>query len=1541
MGCITLAFVSVMLMAAFVAAQHMGGERLKSCDLVYVSGVAGKNNTLHLGLVSTDESVGALEFMLYYFNNNTEMMKGDAPFWLVNYNFKRIFGVNDTSDAIFVSKLDEKVKGKSPDESSQLNLDYYGLGPYDDIRRVHCRVDSRTLHSAMGGGKNYRLVNFNRTTRVLLIVFRLCSVTLFICIITAFLAAAYDPFIIAYVVSACYQQYLKWRKNAEKRAIERRLRQLGAKPFSWWEKVFGQRIGAVDDAVTVRYIRAWHEAYTRSSNSDADLLLELYTKIETLEKSLSVILSVQTFNSFTNLSLWQKRELATWCEKNCVGVLYLNFAEADMQKLTHGELVYLFFVFIHVEFQVFGDNNLSFSCMQSFLNLRDLPKSVGDSYEFLKQRSYDINSAVVVRGVKDKDDAKDFDPITITEYEMPTYGRNVFRHLIRKRDRKSTGKNSKFFVQSGGSADEMRKYKEQQQYIFDKFDEFLGRSRDDRGNGAQGSYQELFQQFMAGPDVNQERLERQFGTDATFRIIRTRKHGPQILVETESLLSEQLCDPSKMQFTQNVTSGLETRRSLVDVFNKHSTSKLRIENDEKTHAGSSVGVLMAGNKFVTNPAEQAAAMAAAPKNNKESWDKMAEAIEKRIIPQSQQVQVEAPKRSRSQPVRPHTQVDSAAGKPQFEKRGRKPAKQARLEMAVPGSNPVSIVSLGYATRGGEFHGNGVFVNIAGRTYFMTNVHAAEAYDQNTRFQVFNYLAKEVERSSKDGKPLPMKIAAKNLDILLIPIEQRLDCCVKFASSMPVPGDIVQLFCFHPVTKIPINGVGKVQKVNTDVNNLTVVAHSCSTDYGYCRGPFFNKNGDYLGGQKFANVPVGNGSFPGFELDLVFVNNGYSGITTLGLTGFDKIEASSGYALVQGPRKTLQIDHPTLELYDPFTAVYKEDSEPQTEDPMVYGADFDEAASAIDGMHELLEMWELASSVGEMMTSMRVFNDGSIVKDVAEQTVKIYELYSDVILSPGIRRNTFGDNPGWNYVMDDKIYQPAHEGLDHEERFYCGHWRLKPGLRNVKNELQEFRGVTLDKSFEKAVGPYFTLMADYDSNTAVNYYRSNSRGAHERMLHFVDCLELNSKAGWVAPEMSTKEYIIALGKQRFPASDDHFMVGRHVLAANATDYLFRLEEGDEVTAPYVVFGKMDKYSYKKIAAEKVRTIQACDVYTKLIWYWVRKESDDLWIAQAANPCMAEDPLSAARFMTGVNPNAPVDEMRKRIYLGSCFSASTDVTGWDRRMPRALIWYFFYVYIKLLCPGIPEGLLKFLFYNTACSTLWTPDGEELQKSDGNPSGFPNTLLLNCIVHAALIHMALHQNLSGYGGDRHDVNILGKVFYEVCGDDCRLWFKDVETGPEWTEERCEIFFRQYIAWWNKFLPWDLKEEGKQWFGHIQWNGLRGVRYTAAVEGRMNQIFRAPMFVGRRLISICMGGNAVMLSPLAESYRCLGTLHSEEKNLAEALREERLQGVEAALSINVLLHVWGYLYDTNIAAARIKWEGKFTLIRALKNFQCLVELD
>lgn len=459
--------------------------------------------------------------------------------------------------------------------------------------------------------------------------------------------------------------------------------------------------------------------------------------------------------------------------------------------------------------------------------------------------------------------------------------------------------------------------------------------------------------------------------------------------------------------------------------------------------------------------------------------------------------------------------------------------------------------------------------------------------------------------------------------------------------------------------------------------------------------------------------------------------------------------------------------------------------------------------------------------------------------------------------------------GVNYLKGDKFLRMPHvsEGKVYkwieDDSMVPLHVPLKPSPELVVRELERFREalpnnkpprhfldlaeryiLSLDeRSFSFWLPPEFSLHSD----------------SFKRMLNCVLSLDSSAQAGFVVNGTcnTQKELLQLLG-------EGNEEVGAYSLASLTLQVIDYICQGYYFPELWYTFGKDDFYKLSKLAKDKTRSIQSCSVIFKLIWMYCFGVSDKRWSDDAFNN----------HCIITVKRNEPIPSNICEIYRKAKYCESTDVDQFDRSAPAYLLQSFVYSYLRHQIYGIPLEVLHYVFLNLAGSIMIRPDNSIQVKERGNPSGFPNTIRLNCY----LLRMAVYTTLFElYNVDSLDDlrNMDKEVWPEFCGDDLRIWVGDKALYNYSKFE--EIFYKN--------LPWTLTYNGKGDFNNA-------VEFIGCTIGEMNGHFYHMLVHSYKIVS-----------------KLTWQMHTDvDKQI------QQFQGIVVSLLPNIIMHKTGKRIDPSI---------------------------
>jgi hypothetical protein len=381
---------------------------------------------------------------------------------------------------------------------------------------------------------------------------------------------------------------------------------------------------------------------------------------------------------------------------------------------------------------------------------------------------------------------------------------------------------------------------------------------------------------------------------------------------------------------------------------------------------------------------------------------------------------------------------------------------------------------------------------------------------------------------------------------------------------------------------------------------------------------------------------------------------------------------------------------------------------------------------------------------------------------------------------------------------------------------------------------------------------------------------------------LDGLDLTRSAGPTACSLTANDYILALGKGDMEVGKER-LIDRSLRLYNSI-----IASGPELDfdKPGVdadlmqdcsfwnVIGKQDGYKAKKLPVHDPpgsgRTIQAPCLELKLLWKAIYGLNDDMWVSRPDSWVHA-----------GEDCDKPVSHHHMDVLAKALGCIAADLTAFDRLMLQPMINAFFMFYLREVAPGVPKAWNRYLAVITACGPLQLSDGTIYLRTRGNPSGFMNTLRLNCVVHLMClfyilsIRLDIQDPLELCNFLKHECSI------SICGDDSRFFaltqraFDAFDLGNQGAA---------YLRCWATHLPWEVKLEG-------------AAVYTTQMLLAERALATPPMVSRRYLI---MGG--VLWEPLYNISRTLKRLASCE----DRAPQDEMALIDSAASTLALQIFW-----------------------------------
>ncbi len=289
----------------------------------------------------------------------------------------------------------------------------------------------------------------------------------------------------------------------------------------------------------------------------------------------------------------------------------------------------------------------------------------------------------------------------------------------------------------------------------------------------------------------------------------------------------------------------------------------------------------------------------------------------------------------------------------------------------------------------------------------------------------------------------------------------------------------------------------------------------------------------------------------------------------------------------------------------------------------------------------------------------------------------------------------------------------------------------------------------------------------------------------------------------------------------------------------------------------VMGKKDGYKHagQHPKVDVGRTVQAPCFELKVIWKVVMGASDEKWGKRDWT------------YRTGYDFNRPLPPHLALQMAAALGVVAFDETAFDRRIPPRMLWAFFMEYLPMVVKGVSMKWLAYMHWITQDSIMQMTDGAFYVKHQGNPSGFMNTLRLNCIVQKLLWCIILTIRLEELG-DPCEVDdcvkcfstpdACGDIFDEICGDDSRV-FAMTEKGMKILD--IPNGSKAVLRIWEECFPWDVRVEG-----------VATLDPKLPIAARMLLI---PPFISRQVVVM----DGYLWTPLCCPSRCLKRLsHVEE---------------------------------------------------------------
>jgi hypothetical protein len=471
------------------------------------------------------------------------------------------------------------------------------------------------------------------------------------------------------------------------------------------------------------------------------------------------------------------------------------------------------------------------------------------------------------------------------------------------------------------------------------------------------------------------------------------------------------------------------------------------------------------------------------------------------------------------------------------------------------------------------------------------------------------------------------------------------------------------------------------------------------------------------------------------------------------------------------------------------------------------------------------------------------------------------------------------------IVNPDKYSPKLSLLK-KELVGCNYLVAKPGADSIETEVLKFGGENKHTIPEDVLDKAWSHVMFQDLKEGVQFYRKPTVAAmtafiKENFKYKVDdhglCWEdsedctstaRSPNAGSRMPGKTHQDVFEAFRKE-YPNHEPE-----HVLADFVVGAFEALANGDDGTRPdshtllhenwyWMVSGKRDRYSLKKVKQGDSRSIQMPSFQLKIMHKWCFGDADAMWTSSDSYRVGADN---AADLST-------ISSSLEAVYRKAVGVSATDVTGWDRRLPASLMETYFMRYLKAFSVGVPDHILKHFCNVTVNSILYLPNGKLYQKDSGNPSGYMNTLRLNTVI-LRVVDLSFAMMTTGLS----PAELEQHRFFEGCGDDARVHYFDEIGKQSCTEE--------YLKLWAQHTPWVVKVEGS-------------CDYEA---GDKKEFVSAPPFISRQVIEF----NGKLFTPLCNPDRLVSKLLYK----SSVCLSERVIGTCVAMDFLIVAHIRGFVF-------------------------------
>jgi hypothetical protein len=820
----------------------------------------------------------------------------------------------------------------------------------------------------------------------------------------------------------------------------------------------------------------------------------------------------------------------------------------------------------------------------------------------------------------------------------------------------------------------------------------------------------------------------------------------------------------------------------------------------------------------------------------------------------------------------HKNLGASARKPKPKPK----RKVATPESAISGSVPVRVATrVGYVEANGfEFHGSLHCQD--DKVYITTCRHACKDSDNG----VVVY-----ERPPCDGEatirvpcsfdiPHPVQLTAPkyatvNKDVMRyqvigFPDGFKKSLSTSFIGTAPEEGDVVSCTYYRS---------GEWYETRSTVDSVlpNLVKVKATTYDGMCRAPWTGPKG-LVGGHTYGNLTADSGGKAnGFQIDSTanvgpFANKVEWAQPIITIRGVPSIQGGRKYqrrvlakdlgntfksrCVALGDAKAMEYIMKVCPFCATLCHLHRADAKPSQRD------------------FDLVDKKKFFVLTDNEYDSLSLVGNGSTNEEVERRL----SYYTVIDARPALQSNCEAGMEELPEKLKAKFSKPESQTYMLTEdccTFPATHVWRKPAAFEVEKELWKFSESTQPTPLEAMLHEQVVWreIADEERCHAKNYLPATDPNAIHRMIDVVATLHASSSVGRYDAFSPGGRFIE--GHLCVDQADFITQMGDGCPASGLIEVAYQclliLQEVEKREGPEVywsVQGKRDKYKLEPTdegyEVRKARSIQAPPLFFKAIWAYCMYESDASW---------TED-ISSDYFLKW-NPNRPIQKRLWDAMKSASYVASTDVTGWDRRLPARLIEDFFGIYVASMCFGISENVLLWMQNATIHSKMVLANGRVLQKHRGNPSGFPNTIRLNCLTHKVVNTVC--QRMTG---------IPGSVRSFYVGDDGLNFAFDAEG---------EDMLKQALSQWAALYPWVVKLEG-------EWKPQDG------------DFSNLPPFVSRKPMQLFPG---IWFYGLSNPYKVMTKLISRDNGeYCEEDYLENLQSISMSLAHHVVTHTSGQKY-------------------------------